>query len=66
MNKMQQNTEELFERTSHFVKDQFNELHNLDEPESSSRFLAASLSESQGSPSRLNPQGMGRLIDIYV
>ena len=63
-NQLQQNLAHFYERTSSFVQDQLNEMFDTNGSEHSQQKNKPS-AEEEGH-SRLNPRGMGTLIDIYV
>lgn len=64
--KLQQNLSQFYQQTSNFVNQEFKELVSLGDSEKikSSRLIAESSDEDE-SP-RLNPIGLGQLIDIHI
>ena len=64
--KLQQNLSQFYQQTSNFVNQEFKELVGMGEPDKvkSSRLINGSDEEDE-SP-RLNPIGLGQLIDIRI
>lgn len=65
-NQLQQNLAHFYERTSSFVQDQLNEMFDQRTNESSSNPPRHHQPAAEDGRSKLNPRGMGTLIDIYV
>jgi hypothetical protein len=66
MNKLQQNLSQYYDKTSGFVEKQFREMFAAEGEESlPKRKLYASDSEDSQEP-RLNPQGVGQYVDIWI
>jgi len=64
MNKLQQNLSQHYQKTSGFINEKFNEMMEADNSsESSTKRIFA---PTEGDEPRLNPQGMGQLIDIMA
>ncbi len=68
MNKLQQNLSQFYQKTSSFVNDQFKQLIESDEDISMKprkKLFSPSELDDEERP-RLNPQGLGRYVDIRV
>ncbi len=65
MNKLQQNLSEHYQKTSGFINEKFKEMLEMDDAGKSASKRNFSSLEGNDEP-RLNPQGMGQLIDIMA
>ena len=64
VNKLQRNLAYFYERTSKFVEEQFKELMESSLPEN--RKTSDNPSGTSEESSRIKPQGLGTLFDIYA
>ena len=65
VNQLQQNLAQFYERTSSFVQDQFQEMAELSQYGSPPQKTKREEDSRFESP-RLNPQGLGTLLDIRI
>lgn len=64
LNKLQSNLASHYERTSQYVDKQFQEM--AEPTETTTQKLLKSKSESEDSIPRLNPIGLGQVVDLYI
>ncbi|MFB3785817.1 MAG: hypothetical protein ACE15F_05550 [bacterium] len=65
VNQLQQNLAQFYERTSSFVQEQFHEMAELSQY-GHPPVKHPSEDESRSAAPRLNPQGLGTLLDIRI
>lgn len=66
INKLQQNLSQYYEKTSSFVREHFDQLMETGGENLKPQKKLLSVDETGDMQSRLNPQGIGQYVDIFV
>lgn len=66
MSKMQQNLSQYYDKTSGFVEKQFKEMLGADGEELLPKRKLYALDSEDSEEPRLNPQGLGQYVDIWI